>query len=89
MKTSPRSLHSLVDKWLAPTATTLIHVTRFRPGSSHTRRCVRVETTRQNNTMSMFFFRHDDGWCVFPPTSDAACLHSRVRLSTRWQSISL
>ncbi|OYD59938.1 hypothetical protein SAMN05446935_7411 [Burkholderia sp. YR290] len=83
IKTSPRPLRSLVDKWLAPTATALIYVTRFHPARSQNRRYVRIETTRHNNIMSMFFFRHDDGWCVFPPTTSPLCLNSRVHVSSR------
>jgi hypothetical protein len=83
MNTSPRSLHSLVDKWLAPTASTQIRVTRFRPASGHYRRYVCVETERQNSTLSMFFFRHDDGWCVFPPNNKRMSLGSPVRIAAR------
>lgn len=83
MKTDARSLRSLVDKWLAPTATTLIQVTRFQPVGSQDRRYVRVETTRQNSTLSMFFFRHDDGWCVFPPATRHVSLGSRMYVSAR------
>jgi hypothetical protein len=83
MNTSPRSLHSLVDKWLAPSATTLIRVTRFGPGSGHNRRYVCVETTRQTGTWSMFFFRHDDGWCVFPPNNKRISLGSPIRITAR------
>ena len=78
MNSSPRSLHSLVDKWLAPTPTTSIHVTRFRSTSSLNGRYVRVETARQTGTMAMFFFRHHDGWCVFPPLNNRMASLSRV-----------
>ena len=72
MNTSPRSLHSLIDKWLAPTASTPIRVTRFGPADGRNRRYVRVERECQNRTLSMFFFRHHDGWCVFPPNNRIA-----------------
>ena len=78
MNSSPRSLHSLVDKWLAPTPTTSIHVTRFRSTSSLNGRYVRVETARQTGTMAMFFFRHRDGWCVYPPLNNRMASLSRV-----------
>ncbi|MPW23603.1 hypothetical protein GCT13_44540 [Paraburkholderia sp. CNPSo 3157] len=78
MNSSPRSLHSLVDKWLAPTPTTFIRVTRFRSPSSLNGRYVRVETARQTCTMAMFFFRHHDGWCVFPPLNNGMASLSRV-----------
>nr|WP_241023749.1 hypothetical protein [Burkholderia sp. Ac-20365] len=83
MNASPRSLHSLVDKWLAPTATTLIRVTRFRPASGQNQRYVCVETKRQNDTLSMFFFRHDDGWCVFPPNNNRTFLSYPARVPAR------
>jgi len=78
MSSCPRSLHSLVDKWLAPTPTTMIRVTRFRPTDPNNSRYVRVETARQTGTMAMFFFRHQDGWCVFPPTSNQTAPWIRV-----------
>jgi hypothetical protein len=78
MSGSPRSLHSMVDKWLAPTPTTVIQVTRFRPSNRQKSRYVRVETARQTGTIAMFFFRHGDGWCVFPPTSNQTAPRFRV-----------
>ncbi|TKC81635.1 hypothetical protein FAZ69_27095 [Trinickia terrae] len=60
------TLRRLVDKWLAPTPATPARVIRF----SRRRRYVCIETTHPTGTLSIFFFRHDDGsWCVFPPAA--------------------
>jgi len=62
------SLRGLVDKWLAPTAAVPARVTRFSRMPLERRRYVCVETAHPTGTLSIFFFRHDDGsWCVFPP----------------------
>jgi hypothetical protein len=68
MNTAERSLRSLVEKWLTPTAATPIRVTRFSPSGFSRARYVRVDTQRPDGSVGLFFFRHDDGtWHVFPP----------------------
>lgn len=79
MNTAQPSLRSLVDKWLAPTAAMPARVTRFsRLNSNHTR-YVRVEASHPTGTLAIFFFRHDDGWCVFPPGTNAPAIGARIR----------
>ncbi|TCG06878.1 hypothetical protein BZM27_23110 [Paraburkholderia steynii] len=78
MNTAQHSLRALVDKWLAPTAATPAHVTRFSRMSSNHRRFVSVETTRRTGT-TIFFFRHDDGWCVFPPSTQGPTIGGSAR----------
>jgi hypothetical protein len=78
MNTAQQSLRSLVDKWLAPSAAMPARVTRFsRLNSSH-RRYVRVEVTHPTGMLAIFFFRHDDGWCVFPPSTYAPAMGVRI-----------
>ncbi|CAE6854921.1 hypothetical protein R75465_07364 [Paraburkholderia aspalathi] len=68
MYTVEKSLRLLVEKWLMPTLATPIRVTRFGRTHPDRRRFVRVEALRQQDAVSLFFFRHDDGtWRVFPP----------------------
>lgn len=68
MKLQESSLRELIEKWLAPTATTPVHVTRCTfPNSSQTR-CVLVQSSASERSLAIFFFRHADGaWRVFPP----------------------
>jgi hypothetical protein len=62
-----KSLRVLVEKWLAPTLTTPIRVTRFSRTRAN-QRYVCVEVLRSGGSVTLFFFRHEDGtWCVFPP----------------------
>jgi hypothetical protein len=56
MNTTQQNLRSLVDKWLAPTAATPVHVARFgRLGSNH-RRYVCVEASHPSGMLAIFFF---------------------------------
>ncbi|MGF6920539.1 hypothetical protein [Paraburkholderia sp. 40] len=71
MNIGEKSLHWLVDKWLAPGPAMPAHVTRFSRTRSTRKRYVQVETSRPAGTLTIVFFRHDDGsWCVFPPETD-------------------
>ena len=68
MNTGEKSLHWVVDKWLAPSPAMPAHVTQFSRTHSSQGRYVRVEASRPAGSLAIFFFRHDDGsWCVFPP----------------------
>ncbi|TDN68857.1 hypothetical protein B0G77_2211 [Paraburkholderia sp. BL10I2N1] len=68
MNTAERPLRLLVEKWLTPTFSTPIRVTRFGRTGTSRRRYVRVEAQRPEGSVALFFFRHDDGtWHVFPP----------------------
>ncbi|TCG03894.1 hypothetical protein BZM27_44885 [Paraburkholderia steynii] len=70
MKTAETSLRSAIEKWLAPTSATPIRVARFSRMGLSQRRYVHVETHRPEGSVSLFFFRHDDGkWQVFPPAN--------------------
>jgi hypothetical protein len=70
MKLGEQSLRLLVEKWLAPTAATPVHVTWSSRTHASQKRSVRAETIRPEGAVAIFFFRHDDGtWCVFPPAA--------------------
>jgi hypothetical protein len=63
-----KSLRLLVEKWLMPTSTTPVRVTRFSRIRPNERRYVRVEALWLEGPVALFFFQHDDGsWRVFPP----------------------
>jgi hypothetical protein len=79
MNSSARSLHLLVDKWLAPT--TVLHVRVIRSGRMLRQRArfVYVETHTPDGPRGMFFFRHEDRcWHVFPPhdARPTLCVHA-------------
>ncbi|TDN62080.1 hypothetical protein B0G77_5601 [Paraburkholderia sp. BL10I2N1] len=68
---SERSLRSLVEKWLAPTAETPVRVTRSGRAQSNQGTCVHIELLLPKGPVGLFFFRHRDGsWCVFPPEAE-------------------
>jgi hypothetical protein len=62
------SLRLLVEKWLMPTSTTPVRVTRITRTRPNSRRYVRVEALWLEGSVVLYFFQHDDGtWHVFPP----------------------
>lgn len=68
MSTAEKSLHSLVEKWLAPDPRSRIRVVRFGHIGGDSRRYAHVEASTAAGLRAIFFFRHNDGgWCVFPP----------------------
>jgi hypothetical protein len=63
-----KSLHYLVEKWLAPDPEARIRVVRFGHIREDRTRYVHVEASASSGPRAIFFFRHNDGcWCVFPP----------------------
>jgi hypothetical protein len=71
MSTAEKSLHSLVEKWLAPGARSPIRVVRFGHMGGDSWRYAYVEASTAVGLRAIFFFRHTDGdWCVFPPCVD-------------------
>ncbi|WP_206951983.1 hypothetical protein [Trinickia acidisoli] len=62
-----KRLRWVVEKWLAPAPEASIRVERFASGAEG-KHHVRVEIDGPRGTISLHFFRHDDGaWQVFPP----------------------
>ncbi|SIO42948.1 hypothetical protein SAMN05444168_5544 [Paraburkholderia phenazinium] len=77
MNVAARSLRLQVEKWLVPTLSTPVRVTRFSRTRSNQRCYVRVEILRPAGSVGLFFFRHDDGaWCVFPPETGRVAMRS-------------
>ncbi|NVH71865.1 hypothetical protein FSB08_04670 [Paraburkholderia sp. JPY432] len=77
MKRGESSLRSLIEKWLAPTATAPVHVTRCTFANSSQTRCVLARSSASERSLAIFFFRHDDGaWRVFPPPPRKPEMHS-------------
>ncbi|RQS26827.1 hypothetical protein DIE00_02995 [Burkholderia sp. Bp8989] len=76
-ETARASLRSLVEKWLSPTDSEPVRVTRFSRTPSGHRRFVCVEALRSVGSIELAFFRHDDGaWHIFPPS------HSGITMRT-------
>ena len=68
MNTAAQSLHSQVEKWLAPGPQGQIRVVRFGHRRRDGTRYAHVEASTTCGARAIFFFRHHDGgWCVFPP----------------------
>ncbi|MFL9912904.1 hypothetical protein PQR75_44455 [Paraburkholderia fungorum] len=69
MNTAEKSLHYVVEKWLAPAPFVRIRVVQLGRMRDDRRRYVHVEAWAPSGSRAIFFFRHDDGcWCVFPPS---------------------
>jgi hypothetical protein len=79
MTTKEKSLRWLVEKWLAPTASTPVELIRCsHPNSSG--RCVLARQSGSARSLAIFFFRHEDGmWCVFPPSPKGPMMHAYSR----------
>ena len=61
------SLRTQIDKWLAPTLLTPLHVAQFGR-TTNGGRYVSIAVLRADGPLTIAFFRHEDGaWCVFPP----------------------
>lgn len=77
MNVTEKSLHWIVDKWLAPTPSMPARVTQVHHDRSLQQRFVRVEAVRASGLLSIIFFRHDDGtWNVFPPASPRPAMYA-------------
>ncbi|SDG15838.1 hypothetical protein [Paraburkholderia phenazinium] len=80
MSAAEKSLHWIVDKWLAPTPATPARITRMGRTGSRRGRAVCVETLRPGGLLSIVFFRHDDGsWNVFPPAAERPAMNGYRR----------
>ena len=77
MSACENSLRWLIDKWLAPTSTMPVRITRFSRTRMNHGRYVRVEAMRDGEPFEIFFFRHNDGsWRVFPPAIERPTLRT-------------
>lgn len=77
MDAERKSLRSLVDKWLAPTAARPARLTGFGR-TAQGWRFVRLEALQLANPLTIFFFYHGDGgWGVFPPERNPLAMAHR------------
>ena len=73
------SLRSLVDKWLAPTASVPARVTRLGRLVTTRSRYVQLEVSTTRGVLAIVFFRHDhDSWDVFPPAAASPAMCARI-----------
>jgi hypothetical protein len=80
MYAAEKSLHWIVDKWLAPTPAMPARVTRISRTGARRGCAVCVETSRPTGVLSIVFFRHDDGsWNVFPPAAERPAMNGYRR----------
>jgi hypothetical protein len=62
------SLRKAVDKWMRPDARATVRVRRVRRGTRKACKCVRVDVSCREGSLSLAFFLHDNGcWEVYPP----------------------
>ncbi len=74
-------LRRVVESWLGTFKAGRIRVTRF--GHTHKKMCryVCVEAAREQGTLAIVFFRHDDGsWCVYPPAPRSLAMGAAMEL---------
>ncbi|RDJ99083.1 hypothetical protein DLM46_30320 [Paraburkholderia lacunae] len=68
MAAAEKSLRVLVDRWFGATGGRVVRVQLRRLPGPTAARCICVEAQRPAGTLTVFFFRHNDGsWHVFPP----------------------
>lgn len=68
MASTGKSLHAMVEHWLAPISMDTVHVIEFKNQRARRQCYVCVEARRAAGTAAVFFFRHTDGlWSIFPP----------------------
>lgn len=68
MAASERSLRELIEKWLDATGAASARIQLQASVRRGIGRCVCVEAQRETGALTLFFFRHGDGfWHVFPP----------------------
>ncbi|SOE48364.1 hypothetical protein SAMN05446635_0215 [Burkholderia sp. OK233] len=69
------SLRFIVEKWFGRDSLSSLRVNRVWHARLAGNRCVRVQSSRSEDPVIIFFFRHDDGnWNVFPPEAKRAAL---------------
>jgi hypothetical protein len=76
MYATEKSLHWIVDKWLAPAPGAPVRITSIRRSGPRGGRVVCVEIARPGGVLSIVFFRHEDGsWNVFPPAAERPAMN--------------
>ncbi len=68
MTAPKRSLRAAIGKWLGSGVAGCFRLSRIGRSDESRWRCVRIDVDCPSGTLSLVFFRHDDGaWHVFPP----------------------
>jgi hypothetical protein len=77
MGSGEKCLRTLVGKWFGPSAVVAIRVVEFSRTRTDRRRYVRIGEARVDGSLTIVFFRHDDGsWNVFPATRRTPAMHA-------------
>src|ERR1700686_5301926 len=88
MGSGEKCLRTLVGKWFGPSAVMTIRVVEFSRTRTDRRRYVRIGEARVDGSLTIVFFRHDDGsWNVFPAKRRAPAMHAHplaARGMGRW-----
>jgi len=72
-----KCLRTLVGKWFGPSAVMTIRVVEFSRTRTDRRRYVRIGEARVDGSLTIVFFRHDDGsWNVFPAKRSTPAMHA-------------
>lgn len=75
MTSDGKSLRLMVEHWLVRDSSNGVRVLKFRHRPSEQERYVCIETLRGENSVAMFFFRHQDGtWRIYPPSRERPAL---------------
>lgn len=75
MASAEKSLHAMVEFWLAPTSMDAVHVVEFKNRRAKRQCYVCVEADRTAGAAALFFFRHNDGlWHIFPQGRERPCM---------------
>ncbi|MFP3562984.1 hypothetical protein [Paraburkholderia sp. SIMBA_030] len=70
-------LRSLVAKWFGHSAVMTVRVVEFSRTPSDRRRYVRIGVVRPDRSLTIVFFRHDDGsWNVFPAKASTPAMRA-------------
>jgi len=70
-------LRSLVAKWFGHSAVVTVRVMEFSRTPSDRRRYVRIGVMRPDGSLTIVFFRHDDGsWNVFPAKASTPAMRA-------------
>ncbi|MGF6636608.1 hypothetical protein [Paraburkholderia sp. 35.1] len=76
MNAEGKSLRRLIEKWLAPTPTYPVRLTRYGRAKPNQSRFVLVQASGSATPIAIYFFQHDDGaWWVFPPAPKCPAMH--------------
>jgi len=68
MAATEHSLRELIEKWLGATSAGPMRILLMRRSRIGGTRCLHIQAQRSADTVTLLFFRHENGnWQVFPP----------------------